>query len=50
VIDFDQVEGFESEAEQVFFSAPVFVVEDIKHSQGERRFHALGKTEAGGDS
>ena len=35
------------EAEQVFFSAPLFVVEDIKHSQGEPRFQALGKTETG---
>ena len=37
----------QGEAEQVFFSAPLVVVEDIKHSQGEPRFHALGKTEAG---
>ena len=63
MIDFDRVEGFDwddgnerkseekhgvsqGEAEQVFFGAPLFV-EDIKHSQDEPRFHALGKTEAG---
>jgi|SRR5262245_22682015 len=37
----------QGEAEQVFFSAPLLMVEDIKHSQGEPRFHALGKTESG---
>ncbi|MDD5274153.1 MAG: BrnT family toxin [Methylovulum sp.] len=33
-----------AEAEQVFFNAPLLVIDDIKHSQGEGRFHALGKT------
>ncbi len=33
-----------AEAEQVFFNQPLLVINDIKHSQGEGRFHALGKT------
>jgi uncharacterized DUF497 family protein len=33
-----------AEAEQVFFNEPLLVIEDTKHSQGEYRFHALGKT------
>jgi len=33
------------EAEQVFFNQPLLVVEDIKHSQMETRYHALGKTD-----
>ena len=37
----------QGEAEQVFFSAPLFVLEDISHSGMEDRFHALGKTESG---
>jgi hypothetical protein len=37
----------QSEAEQVFFNAPLLVVEDVGHSQSEPRFHALGRTEAG---
>ena len=37
----------QSEAEQVFFSSPLFVLEDVRHSQTESRFQALGKTEAG---
>ena len=32
------------EAEQVFFNEPLLVVEDLKHSQDEQRYHALGKT------
>ncbi len=36
----------QGEAEQVFFSAPLLVLEDAKHSEDESRFHALGKTEA----
>ena len=35
------------EAEQVFFSSPLFVLEDVRHSQNEPRFQALGKTDAG---
>jgi uncharacterized protein len=37
----------QSEAEQVFFSFPLFVLEDVRHSQTEPQFQALGKTEAG---
>ena len=34
-----------SEAEQVFFNAPLLLLEDAAHSAHERRFHALGKTD-----
>ena len=34
-----------AEAEQVFFNTPLLVLEDIKHSIRELRFHALGKTD-----
>jgi len=34
-----------AEAEQVFFNTPLLVLEDIKHSRQELRFHALGKTD-----
>lgn len=36
-----------AEAEQVFFNAPLFMLEDAKHSVTEARFHALGKTDDG---
>ncbi len=36
-----------AEAEQIFFNEPLLLLEDIKHSQGELRFHALGKTDEG---
>ena len=36
-----------AEAEQVFFNEPLLLIADTKHSQGERRFHALGKTDEG---
>jgi uncharacterized DUF497 family protein len=36
-----------SEAEQVFFNEPLVLVEDVKHSQLEPRYHALGRTDAG---
>ncbi|MBF0131538.1 MAG: BrnT family toxin [Magnetococcales bacterium] len=32
------------EAEQVFFNDPLLLVEDVGHSQSEKRIHALGKT------
>ena len=35
------------EAEQLFFNAPLLLSSDTKHSQGESRIHALGKTDAG---
>jgi uncharacterized DUF497 family protein len=34
-----------AEAEQFFFNTPLLVLEDIKHSRLELRFHALGKTD-----
>lgn len=34
------------EAEQVFFNQPLLVLADIKHSQGDNRFHALGVTDS----
>ena len=34
-----------AETEQVFFNTPLLVLEDIKHSRHELRFHALGKTD-----
>lgn len=34
-----------AEAEQVFFNIPLLVLEDMKHSRTESRFHALGKTD-----
>jgi len=33
------------EAEQVFFNQPLLILEDVKHSQIENRFHALGHTD-----
>ena len=36
-----------AEAEQVFFNAPLLVVDDEKHSQHEARHHALGRTHEG---
>ena len=37
----------QAEAEAVFFSDPLFVVPDPRHSKSEPRFHALGKTADG---
>ncbi|MDB4322327.1 BrnT family toxin [bacterium] len=34
----------QSESEQIFFNQPILIVEDMKHSHTESRFHALGKT------
>jgi uncharacterized DUF497 family protein len=34
-----------AESEQVFFNAPLLLLEDMKHSGKEPRFHALGKTD-----
>ncbi len=63
MIDLSQITGFDwddgnarknekhgvsmTEAEQVFFNAPLLLVEDATHSEDEPRFHALGKTDAG---
>lgn len=35
-----------AEVEQVFLNAPLIVASDVKHSNQERRFHALGRTDA----
>ena len=37
----------QTEVEQVFFNVPLVLTPDLKHSQTEPRFHALGKTNAG---
>jgi uncharacterized protein len=34
------------EIEQVFLNNPLVIAEDVKHSNVERRFHALGRTDA----
>ncbi len=34
-----------AEAEQVFFNAPLILLENAKHSNAEPRFHALGQTD-----
>ncbi len=60
MIDFTRITGFNwdegnackndkhgvsmAEAEQVFFNEPLLVIDDTKHSTGEGRFHALGKS------
>ncbi len=36
-----------AEAEQVFFNSPLLVLADLRHSEAELRFHALGKTNEG---
>lgn len=36
-----------AETEQVFFNAPLLLLEDSAHSQQEPRLHALGKTDDG---
>jgi uncharacterized DUF497 family protein len=36
-----------AEAEQVFFNAPLLVLDDVVHSQSEPRLHALGVTDDG---
>ncbi len=36
----------QAEAEQVFFNAPLLLLEDTKHSAQESRVHALGKTDS----
>jgi uncharacterized DUF497 family protein len=61
VLDLDRIVGFEwdagnrgknlkhdvsdGEAEQVFFSHPLLVLEDSRHSGREARYHALGVTQ-----
>ena len=36
-----------AESEQVFFNEPLLLLADMKHSEGEHRFHALVKTDEG---
>ena len=36
-----------AEAEQIFFNAPLLVLDDVVHSQNEPRLHALGVTDDG---
>jgi len=36
-----------SECEQVFFNEPLIVADDVKHSQKEKRWFVLGRTELG---
>ena len=36
-----------AEAEQVFFNQPLLLLADMKHSQSESRFYALGKSGSG---
>ena len=36
-----------AESEEVFFNRPLVAVEDVKHSERENRFYALGQTDAG---
>jgi uncharacterized protein len=60
MLDLDRIVGFEwdagnrgrnlkhdvsdGEAEQVFFSQPLLILEDARHSGREPRYHALGLT------
>ena len=61
MIDWSKIKGFEwdqgnarknekhgvsmAEAEQVFFTAPLVLLEDTRHSDQEPRFHALGMSD-----
>lgn len=36
-----------SECEEVFFNRPLIVTFDLKHSQTEKRYYVLGRTDAG---
>lgn len=63
MVDLDQISGFDwddgnarkndkhgvsmAEAEQVFFNAPLLMLEDAAHSRVEPRLHALGRTDEG---
>jgi len=37
----------QAECEQTFFNLPFLVFDDLRHSQNEERFYALGRTNAG---
>jgi uncharacterized DUF497 family protein len=43
----DKHQVSQAEVEQVFFNVPLVLGPDVKHSQAEPCFHALGKTMAG---
>ena len=63
MLDLDRIAGFEwdagnrgknlkhgvadSESEQVFFSRPLFILADVRHSGRESRYHALGQAADG---
>ncbi len=36
----------DTECEQVFFNKPLLVADDPKHSQAEKRWYALGRTDS----
>jgi uncharacterized protein len=36
-----------AEAEQIFLNEPLIVLDDLKHSDTEQRYHALGQTVEG---
>ena len=36
-----------AECEEIFFNLPLLVADDRKHSQNEKRYYALGKTNEG---
>jgi uncharacterized protein len=42
----DKHDVSQAEAEQLFFNEPLLVVEDVRHSDEEARFHALGRTDS----
>lgn len=37
----------DGESEQVFFSQPLFILADVRHSGPESRYHTLGQTADG---
>lgn len=63
MIDFQKIEGFQwdegnihknekhgvhfQEAEQIFTNEPLVLLSDERHSQREKRYHAIGRTNEG---
>jgi len=35
-----------AECEQIFFNRPIVIQDDIEHSEAEKRFYALGRTDS----
>ncbi len=35
-----------AECEQIFFNRPLVIQDDVKHSEAEKRFYALGRTDS----